>query len=95
VQTFLVYAIPAAARCNQPRRGQPILACVATGTADAAEGLMLGELHRAGWKVLELLAPAELKARFPGLKRYPGLAPVMAMARERGVAFLALGHEDA
>jgi|GEM_PF-3063995 len=95
MHTFLVYAVPSAPRCNQPPLGQPILACVATGSVDAAQGVVLGELQRAGWKVLEVVAPAVVRDGFPGLKHRPAVAQVMAAARQRGVAFLVLGSEDA
>lgn len=74
MHTFLVRVVPAAPRCNQPRQGQPIFACVATGTVDAAQGVVMGELHRAGWKVLDVAAPAVVREEFPGLKRHPGVA---------------------
>ena len=90
MHTFLVYAVPAAPTCTPQKQGQPIFACVATGTADAAEGLVLGELHRAGWKVLEILDSAKVRREFPGLKRHPVVAQVMTAARQRGVAFVVM-----
>ncbi|MBP1628683.1 MAG: hypothetical protein H6Q00_3158 [Holophagaceae bacterium] len=69
---------------------QPIFACVARGSVDAAEGLVLGELHRAGWKVLEVVEPSVVRSRFPALKRHPAVAQVLAVARQRGLAFLVL-----
>lgn len=91
MHTFLVHAIPSAPRCNLPgAAAQAILACVASGSPDAAQATVLGELHRAGWKVLDVVEPAVVRERLPGLKRRPEVAQVMAAARQRGMAFLVL-----
>ena len=91
MHTFLIHAVPVALVCNLPRpNAQAIFACVATGNPDEAQGVVLGEFHRAGWKTLEVLPPSLVREQFPGLKRHPEAARVMAAARQRGVAFLLL-----
>lgn len=85
MHTFLIHAQAAAKPYPQP-----IFACVARGTELEAEALVLGELGRAGWKVLEILEPVRVRSEFPGLKRHPELNRVMAAARQRGLAFLVL-----
>ena len=50
---------------------QAVLACVARGGALEAEALALGELHRAGWRILEVMPPDEVRRHMPGLKRLP------------------------
>lgn len=73
-----------ARRGAEPPRA--VLACVARGSATEAEALVLGELHRAGWRVLERVPPEEVRRRMPGLKRLPLAAATMASARARGMA---------
>jgi len=91
MHTFLVQALPLPGRCNLQGRGsRAIFACVARGTEAEAQGIVLGELHRAGWKVLEVLEPRQVAEAFPGLKRKPEVARVMEAARRLGVAFLVL-----
>lgn len=87
---FLVHAVPAVPRCNESRHGHPILAFVARGSEDAAQGVMLGELNRAGWKVLEVVDPGVVRDQFLGLKRRQDVAQVMEAAMVRGVGFFVL-----
>ncbi len=91
MHTFLLRAVPhtVGTRIN-PSQEQAIFACVARGSMEAAEGAILGELHRAGWKVLEVFDSVLVQQRLPGLKRHPSVANAMAAARQRGMAFLLL-----
>lgn len=73
-----------ARRDAEPPRA--VLVCVARGSATEAEALALGELHRAGWRVLEVVSADEVRRRMPGLKRLPLAAAAMASARARGMA---------
>jgi len=91
MQTFLLRVGPVGSVGNA--QAKAIFAGVATGSKDAAEGVVLGELHRAGWKVLEIIDPLVVRREFPGLKRHPAVAQVLASARQRGMAFLVLGDE--
>lgn len=87
----MIQAIPLPGRCNLQDRGpRAIIACVARGGEAEAQGLVLGELHRAGWKVVEVLEPRRVAEAFPGLKRHPEVARVMESARRSGVAFLVM-----
>lgn len=92
MRTFLLRASRwDASKAHSPH---PIFACVAGGSANAAQGLVLGELHRAGWKVLEILEPDCVRREFPGLNRHPAIAHTMAAARQQGLAFLVLESES-
>lgn len=90
MHAFLVRATPLAAPHS---RAQAIFGWVARGSAETAEGVMLGALHRAGWKVLEVYDPGVIQARLPGLKRHPQMAQAMASARTQGLAFLVMDPE--
>lgn len=95
MHVLLFRAVPRAPSAGPLREGsdRAVFACVARGSAAEAEGVVLGELHRAGWKVLEVYDPSRLRQAFPGLKRHPEIARAMTSARQQGMAILVLAGD--
>ena len=94
MHTVLLHALAPGSGPSAPR-AQAVFVWVAAGSAEAAEGLALGELARQGWRVLEVADPTEVRARLPGLKRHPEAARAMAAARRRGMAWWVMALPDA
>lgn len=92
MHVFLVRAVPIAPSAGslRERSDRAVFACVARGSASEAEAVVLGELHRAGWRALEVYDPTRVRQGFPGLKRHPEIVRAMTSARQQGMAILVL-----